>query len=599
MNRARLLGLLGCVVAATAIADESVVNSPHDLSARSPHRIRAVNEDQVCVFCHAPHNAAPQTPLWNRENPETYYRIYESSTTDARIDQPYGASKMCLSCHDGSLALGNVLSRPVSQPIVMTARTMPPGPYGEDADLTNDLSDDHPISFRYDRQLSNVDHQIRPPEVVTQDLPLGVHREVQCTTCHDPHNNELGDFLNVTDEYSAICVACHDMDGWRYGSHAVSNKRTPGRVVDPRQRLKYHTVSDNACANCHRIHSAPKRERLLRYVREEEGCLNCHSGDVARYNIAADIRKSSSHDPDPRTGVHDPAETPFTMARHVECVDCHNPHASRTRNIGAVRGTFGQIVKGPNENVPGITITGRAIEDSRFLYEICFKCHGDGLFRPRIVTPRQITQTNKRLEFMPGNPSYHPVAIPLRRDASPSLIAPLRAGSIITCIDCHNSDNSRFAGGTGANGPHGSLYDPLLVRNFDTADLTAESAQAYSLCYGCHARDSILNNESFSLHRVHIVDARTPCSVCHTVHGIYRGQGNAVNHSSLINFDLSVVTPADTPQGRRLQYEDTGRLSGNCTLTCHGMTHINFPYANAAAKSTSARLRNSFPGVKR
>lgn len=65
-------------------------------------------------------------------------------------------------------------------------------------------------------------------------------------------------------------------------------------------------------------------------------------------------------------------------------------------------------------------------------------------------------------------------------------------------------------------------------------------------------------------------------------HGIYRGQGNATNHSNLINFDLSVVSPADTPSGRRLEFEDTGRLTGTCTLTCHGLTHINFPYANTA-----------------
>ncbi|HRX87221.1 MAG TPA: cytochrome c3 family protein, partial [Phycisphaerae bacterium] len=373
---------LAAVWTLAARADESVVNSPHDLSSHSPNRIRAVNEDQVCIFCHTPHNAAPQTPLWNRENPQLYYRIYESSTTDARIDQPTGPSKMCLSCHDGSMALGNVLSRPVTEPFVMTARTMPPGPFDRNSDLTNDLSDDHPIGFRYDRQLANVDDQIRPPEVVSKELPLGVHAEVQCTTCHDAHNNELGSFLRVSDQMSAICVSCHDMDGWRHGAHALSNKPTHGRNVDPRERLKYATVADNACASCHRIHSAPQRERLLRFQREEDNCLNCHSGDVARYNIAADISKRSAHDPRWLSGIHDPAETPFNMRRHTECTDCHNPHASRGRDIGAVQGTFGLTVKGPNMHVSGVTITGGQIDDSRFEYEICFKCHGDGASRP-------------------------------------------------------------------------------------------------------------------------------------------------------------------------------------------------------------------------
>jgi hypothetical protein len=48
--------------------------------------------------------------------PPTHYRIYESSTTDARIDQPSGPSKMCLSCHDGALALGLLASRPPNDP---------------------------------------------------------------------------------------------------------------------------------------------------------------------------------------------------------------------------------------------------------------------------------------------------------------------------------------------------------------------------------------------------------------------------------------------------------------------------------------------------
>jgi len=592
--RAIVLTWLGFCGAA-ALADESVVNSKHDLSVRGPGPIRAVQETEVCVFCHTPHNAAPQTPLWNRENPRTHYRIYESSTTDARIDQPSGPSKMCLSCHDGSMALGNVLSRPASEPIVMTARTIPPG----HADLTNDLSDDHPIGFRYDRALSNVDRQIRAPELVTRDLPLGVHGEMHCTTCHDPHNDELGDFLRISDRMSAICVTCHDMNGWRHASHATSQKRTVNRVVDPTERLKYQTVSDNGCLNCHKIHSAREHERLLRARREENNCLNCHNGSVANFNIAAEIGKRSAHAGRFRTGVHDPAEIPFSMRRHVECVDCHNPHAVAPDPFGVVQGTFGRTVKGPNLHVRGVTSTGRETDDAKFLNEVCYKCHGDGARRRRLNTSRQVSQTNVRLEFQLSNPSYHPVDGPRRNNDVVSLIAPLRVGSTIGCIDCHNSDNARAAGGSGANGPHGSIYRPLLIRNYERADFTVESADAYALCYGCHSRQSILNNESFSRHQRHIVDIRTPCSVCHDPHGVYRGQGNSVNHSSLINFDLSVVMPADTPSGRRIAHEDTGRFSGTCTLTCHGFSHINFPYSNPAAGGAASRVRAASRGIGR
>ncbi len=580
--------VVACVVGASvAMADESIVNSPHDLSARSPNPIRAVDEGRICIFCHAPHNAAPQTPLWNRENPRTHYRVYRSSTTDARIDQPSGSSKMCLSCHDGSMALGNVLSRNVNDPIVVTARTMPPGT----SDLTNDLSDDHPIGFRYDRALSNIDSQIRPPEIVSPILPLGAHNEMHCSTCHDPHNNQLGDFLRITDQMSAICVTCHDRDGWHQSAHALSPKRVSSRTVDPTLRLKYDSVRDNGCMNCHRIHSAPGREQLLRHSGDDDNCLNCHDGSVARFNIASEVGKFSAHDSRDFGRDHDPTESPFTMRRHVVCADCHNPHAAKSSTGPVAAGARGARVRGAIEFVSGVTITGRETDNADFTYEICFKCHGDSVARPRITISRDVTQTNTRLEFQTSNPSFHPVAGPRRNSDVVSLLPPYRVGDVISCTDCHSSDNARSASGSGANGPHGSIFEPLLERNYETADFTAESAEAYALCYKCHNRDSILNDDSFARHRRHILAIRAPCSACHDAHGVNRGQGNATNHGSLINFDLSIVSPAATPSGLRLEYQDTGRLSGNCTLTCHGFAHIELPYFNSTGGKTAASSR--------
>ncbi len=193
------------LLAAAAHGTERIANSKHDLSVSSPHPIRAIDEERICVFCHTPHNAEAQSPLWNRHSPTTHYRIYRSSTTEARIDQPSGTSKMCLSCHDGSLAIGLVRSRPATDPIAMTVQTLPPGR----ANLTNDLSDDHPIGFRYDRALSNVDFQLRDSQMISSKLSLGPHDEVNCATCHDPHNNELGDFLRLPLRRGVICTSCH------------------------------------------------------------------------------------------------------------------------------------------------------------------------------------------------------------------------------------------------------------------------------------------------------------------------------------------------------------------------------------------------------
>lgn len=558
-----------------AHAQSSVVGSPHDFSARGPGRVHALFEEQVCIFCHAPHNAAGQTALWNRSAPPTHYRIYESSTTDARIDQPGGSSKMCLSCHDGAIAIGLVASR--AEPIPMSRQTMPPGP----SNLTHDLSDDHPIGFRYDRALASRDPQLNSPDVLTDLLPLGPHRQMQCTTCHDPHNNELGDFLRMPTLRGALCTSCHEMHGWSACSHAHSPAVIAGRGVDPTQKLPYATVADNACLSCHRIHSAGSRERLLRFDREEDNCFSCHDGGVARINLVNEFRKRSVHPVFRTRDRHDPAEDPATMRRHVECVDCHNPHATAPAVDTSVvlRATTPRPVPPAMRFVSGVDARGREVDVARFEYEVCLKCHGDSVRRPgRGDIPRQITQTNTRLEFQTSNPSFHPVFGSRNNRDVISLLPPLRTGSVIACTDCHNSEEASSGNLSAPAGPHGSIYEPLLIANYDTGEFVTESPQAYALCYRCHDRQSILGDRSFPLHSVHIVRGRASCAACHDAHGISRTQGNASGHSNLINFDRRVVQPVSGELGQRLGFVDLGRYAGSCTLVCHGVTHVNFRY---------------------
>ena len=104
----------------------SIAVSPHNLSVGGPGAVRAAGENQICIFCHTPHNATPVQPLWNRALPVSSYKVYASNSLKAQPGQPTGASKLCLSCHDGTIALGSVNSR--QQPIMMAAgiTTLPP-----------------------------------------------------------------------------------------------------------------------------------------------------------------------------------------------------------------------------------------------------------------------------------------------------------------------------------------------------------------------------------------------------------------------------------------------------------------------------------------
>ena len=97
---------------------------------------------------------------------------------------------------------------------------------------------------------------------------------------------------------------------------------------NPWPHTTYNNVADNACESCHAPHTAGTGPRLLNDAVEEQNCYSCHSGTVAAKNIAAEFGKVSVHPITLTSGIHDPMEDPLNPPRHVECADCHNPHAA-------------------------------------------------------------------------------------------------------------------------------------------------------------------------------------------------------------------------------------------------------------------------------
>ena len=156
------------------------------------------------------------------------------------------------------------------------------------------------------------------------------------------------------------------------------------------------------------------------------------------------------------------------------------------------------------------------------------------------------------------------------------MINGIAPGAQIRCTDCHNNDASRRMGGTGPDGPHGSSHDYLLARNYTTTSPNNESANEYALCYSCHRRSSILGDESFKEHRKHILEEDCACSACHDPHGVGQAAMSSSDHTHLINFDLSVVSPES--QTNTIEFVDEGRFRGSCTLRCHGENHRDEDY---------------------
>jgi hypothetical protein len=314
-----------------------IASTRHNLSVSGTGSVSAVSESQICVFCHTPHHAEllPAAPLWNRQASGAAYTPYTSNTIDANdiAATPGGSSKLCLSCHDGTIAIGqvNVVNTQHNVTIDMSgtgAGGVMPSNQGDSTGFTRklgtDLSNDHPISFTYDSALANADGELRNPDIeahianrapgIKPQVPLE-NDQVQCTSCHDPHIRDADiakdiKFLrlhrfqegfasggNFDDANDIICQACHDKLGltWAQSAHAdplVANETYTTAAANLREFPVNLPVWQASCLNCHDTHSVQGSRHLLREGTDsflipktggnaalEETCYTCHSAD--------------------------------------------------------------------------------------------------------------------------------------------------------------------------------------------------------------------------------------------------------------------------------------------------------------------------------
>lgn len=545
---------LGVLLLVSPAPARSIKQSKHNLSSGSGlGTIKSSDTSMICIFCHTSHIDRVSAPLWNREEGAPVYTLYTSSTMQSLPGQPDGASKLCLSCHDGTIALGKVRSR--SGQFNMLNAALGKIPPGRSSNLGSDLSDDHPISIEPSMAVSaspELNHPLHGDKV-----KYDKNGKLQCTTCHDPHNDMNQYFLVKANHGAGICKTCHQPAGFNGLSiHDTSPNTWNNQNSDPWPHTRFTNVTDNSCMNCHRSHNADGKERLL--SDSEEGvCLVCHNGNVGQ-NIRALLNKTSGHSVKFYQGGHDAAENILTAPKHVECVDCHSPHSVNATQAQAPH------VNGRLTGASGMSINGALKSTAQFEYEICIKCHGQDKYRVTTTINRQFDTSNIRLAISPSNASFHALAARGTGNWVPSLIPPYTTSSRLYCTDCHNSDASKKAGGSGPDGPHGSRWEYLLERRYETSGVTPWSADKYALCFKCHNPNTLMdgNISGFAEHDVHVREEGTPCSACHDPHG-------SPNHVGLINFDTNQVFPNRDGQ---LRFEVIGDR-GYCYLDCHGENH--------------------------
>ncbi len=182
---------------------QTIVGSAHDFSGESWN-----TTGQICIVCHGPHNtevSVTDAPLWNHESTVATFTPYSSSSLNATVGQPDASSKLCLSCHDGTVAVDNFGGNNQGTFFITG-----------DFLIGTDLNDDHPVSFTYDVALAQADGELADPTTtnsglggtIQEDLLIG--NKVQCASCHDVHNSSgIANLLIKSNAQSDLCLTCH------------------------------------------------------------------------------------------------------------------------------------------------------------------------------------------------------------------------------------------------------------------------------------------------------------------------------------------------------------------------------------------------------
>jgi len=205
MKFGRIVTLGFCLsVAVATVAMGVITGSAHDFSSESWN-----SSGEICVVCHAPHGgtALSDAPLWNHSLTTQSFTLYSSATLDAAdLGQPVGTTKLCLSCHDGTVALDNFGGSTSGTQYV-----------GEPIAPGGDLNSEHPISFTYNDALATTDGELYQPSTTASGLggtiaeDLLFSNKLECASCHDVHNSlgAGGNLLVKSNAGSGLCLTCH------------------------------------------------------------------------------------------------------------------------------------------------------------------------------------------------------------------------------------------------------------------------------------------------------------------------------------------------------------------------------------------------------
>lgn len=222
--------ITGTALAATllvaGIAHGQIVGTAHDFSNE------AWSDGEICKPCHTPHHAIAAElsgRIWNHTLSTETYTLHAGGNPDPTKqggqEDMDRISRLCLSCHDGSVALDSFGGKTDGTTFIASIGT-------GSGDLSTDLSNDHPVGiaavykeeyapgggYSYKPIASAKSAGLRFNVVTGQrtytnqagEQVTANNEAVGCNTCHNPHGTANSSLLRATNDGSNLCLSCHN-----------------------------------------------------------------------------------------------------------------------------------------------------------------------------------------------------------------------------------------------------------------------------------------------------------------------------------------------------------------------------------------------------
>jgi predicted CXXCH cytochrome family protein len=209
--------VLAIALMGASAAMANIAGSKHDLTSSTQTVKATAPTISSCQFCHTPHRAdtsVANTPLWNKSMSTQTYSLYGGGVTLAgtTVNAPGPNSKTCLSCHDGSLSVGNVITGGTQTITAVAGRVLATGLLDPTSIYTiganNKLDNDHPVGVQVAAGGGVAGLDTLAGMKVNSFKFYGVSTNMmECATCHDPHMTTNLTFLRRPN--AQLCSLCH------------------------------------------------------------------------------------------------------------------------------------------------------------------------------------------------------------------------------------------------------------------------------------------------------------------------------------------------------------------------------------------------------